>query len=310
MHIKLLIIEYSRGGGKELEHKSKGKIIFDIFNYTFLIILCLLCLFPIIHVAAVSFSKSSAATAGMVKLLPVGFNTKSYSYVLKRPEFMRSMIVSFKRVIIGSFVNMFLTILIAYPLSKEKHEFKWRNFYMWFFFITMLFSGGLIPWYMVIKKLGLLNSIWALILPGAVPVYNIILLVNFFRQLPKELEEAAFLDGAGYWTTLWKIYVPTSLPALATITLFTVVNHWNSWFDGLILMNSPEKYPLQSYLQTVVIQRDLSLVSSADINSLAEVSDRTVKSAQIFMGALPILCVYPFLQKYFVKGIVLGSVKG
>lgn len=269
-----------------------------------------LCLLPLIHIAAISFSKSSSAAAGLVKLWPVDFTVSSYEFVLKKPEFLRAMGVSLKRILIGGAVNMFLTILIAYPLSKEKKEFKWRTFYVWLFVITMLFNGGLIPWYIVIKEAGLLNRIWALVLPNAVPVFNMILLLNFFRQLPKELGEAAFIDGSSHWTSLWKIYVPTSLPALATVTLFCVVMHWNSWFDGLILMNSPEKYPLQSYLQTVVIQRDLSLVSSTDISTLAEVSDRTVKAAQIFMGAIPILMVYPFLQKYFTTGIVLGSVKG
>lgn len=289
---------------------SKGRLLFVTVNYTIMIIAALLCLLPLIHVAAISLSSSSAATAGLVKLWPVNFTTQSYNYVLKRPEFLRSMLVSFKRVFLGVTLNMFLTIITAYPLSKEVRDFKWRTFYAWVFFITMLFSGGLIPTYMVVKDTKLLDTIWALVLPGAVPVFNVILLLNFFRQLPREMEEAAFIDGAGHWTTLWKIYVPTSLPALATITLFSAVGHWNSWFDGLIYMNSPENYPLQSYLQTVVIQRDLSLVSAADLRSLAEISDRTLKSAQIFMGALPIICVYPFLQKYFAKGIVLGSVKG
>lgn len=293
-----------------MEKESYSRKLFIILNYTLLVGAALLCLLPLIHVAAVSFSNSSAATAGLVRLWPVNFTTQSYRFVLRRPEFLRSMGISFERILLGGLVNMFLTILTAYPLSKEVRNFKWRTVYVWIFFITMLFSGGLIPSYMVVRNMRLLNTIWALVLPGAVPVFNMILLLNFFRQLPRELEEAAFLDGAGHWTTLWKIYVPTSLPALATITLFSVVGHWNSWFDGLIFMNSPDKYPLQSYLQTVVIQRDLSLVSSTDLSSFAEMSDKTLKSAQIFMGALPIICVYPFLQKYFAKGIVLGSVKG
>jgi len=133
--------------------------------------------------------------------------------------------------------------------------------------------------------------------------------LNFFRSLPKELEESAFMDGAGQWKILWRIFLPLSLPAIATIGLFTIVGHWNAWFDGLILMNSPDKYPLQSYLQTVVINHDLALINSTDITMLAEVSDRTLKAAQTLLGALPILMVYPFLQKYFVKGMVLGSVK-
>ncbi len=178
------------------------------------------------------------------------------------------------------------------------------------FFFTMLFSGGLIPWYMVIRQLELLDSIWALVLPAGVPVFNVVLMLNFFRQLPKELEEAAFMDGAGHWTTLWKIYLPAALPALATVSLFAVVWHWNSWFDGLILMNRPEHYPLQSYLQTVIMQRDMTFIQHLSRAELAIVSDRTIKSAQILIATLPIVFVYPFLQRFFVKGIVLGSVKG
>ncbi|MBO9610860.1 MAG: carbohydrate ABC transporter permease, partial [Paenibacillaceae bacterium] len=183
-----------------------------------------------------------------------------------------------------------------------------RTLYAWFFVITMLFHGGLIPWYVVIRSTGLLDTIWALVLPGAVPVFSVVLLLNFFRQLPREMEESAYVDGAGHWTVLWKIFVPTSLSALATIALFSLVGHWNSWFDGLILMGKPEHYPLQSYLQTVIVASGSSM-PTADWASMAEISDRTVKSAQIFIGMLPILLVYPLLQKYFVKGIVLGSVK-
>jgi putative aldouronate transport system permease protein len=170
-------------------------------------------------------------------------------------------------------------------------------------------SSGLIPWYIAIKNIGLIDSIWALVLPGAVNVFNVVLLLNFFRNLPKELEEAAFIDGAGHWRSLWNIYVPLSAPSLATLTLFTVVWHWNAWFDGLILMNSPDHYPLQSYLRTVVIDMDSMFRSTQDLTDLAEISDRTSKAAQIFLGTLPILLVYPFLQRYFIKGITLGSVK-
>jgi putative aldouronate transport system permease protein len=162
---------------------------------------------------------------------------------------------------------------------------------------------------MIIKATGLLDTIWALVLPGAVPVFSVILLLNFFRGLPRELEEAAFIDGADHFTTLVRIYLPLSTPALATLLLLTMVGHWNSWFDGLIFMNSPEHYPLQSYLQTIVIQKDFSTLTELNSEALKEISDRTVKAAQIFMGALPVLVVYPFLQKYFMKGIVLGSVK-
>lgn len=292
-----------------VEYYGTGRRLFVIINSTLLFVLACLCLLPLVHVAALSFSSSQAATAGYVKLWPVEFTTSSYSFVLSKPAFLKSIGVTLQRVLLGVTINMLLTVLIAYPLSKETTKFPYRTAYVWFFVITMLFHGGLIPQYMIVKYTGIMDTLWALVLPGAVPVFNVVLLLNFFRGLPKELEEAAFMDGAGHWITLWKVILPLSAPAIATITLFATVGHWNSWFDGLIYMNSPDHYPLQSYLQTVVINRDLTVMSSIDMQSLAEVSDRTAKAAQIFLGALPILLVYPFLQRFFMKGIVLGSVK-
>ncbi|GAB6928282.1 carbohydrate ABC transporter permease [Paenibacillus sp. JCM 10914] len=292
-------------------HKlSMGRRVFLIVNYTLLVVAALLCILPLINVLAVSFSSKAAAAAGYVKLWPVEFTLASYKYALSKPEFLDGFLVSLKRVGLGFIVNMLLTILTAYPLAKERSAFRFRHIYAWFFIVTMLFSGGLIPTYMTIKETGLLDSIWALVLPGAVPVFNVILLMNFFRNLPKEIEEAALIDGAGHWRILWRIFCPLSLPALATITLFTLVNHWNSWFDGLIFMNSPTNYPLQSYLQTVIITPDLNAVSGNELVDMSEVSDRTFKAAQVFLAALPVLVVYPFLQKYFMKGLVMGSVKG
>jgi putative aldouronate transport system permease protein len=272
--------------------------------------LAALCIFPIIHVFSISLSSSTAATAGKVIFWPVDITWESYSYVLKQPEFITSVGVTLKRLVLGVIINMLLTIITAYPLSKERRSFPWRTTYAWIFVVTILFSGGLIPVYMLLKNLGLLNSIWALVLPTALPVFNVLLLLNFFRGLPKELEEAAFMDGAGHWKILWRIFVPLSAPALATVTLFVMVGHWNSWFDGLIYMNSTNKYPLQSYLRTIIISRDLtSLTLDQAAAEAIKISDRTLKAAQIFLGALPILLVYPFLQRYFMKGIVLGSVK-
>ncbi len=290
--------------------QSTGARLFSAFNAVFLIALSLLCIAPLVHIAAVSLSSSSAVTAGWVKFWPVDFTLDSYRFVMTRGEIWSSMWVTLQRVALGGGLNLLLTILIAYPLSKESAAFRSRTGYAWFFFFTMLFSGGLIPWYMVIRQLELLDSIWALVLPAGVPVFNVVLMLNFFRQLPKELEEAAFMDGAGHWTTLWKIYLPAALPALATVSLFAVVWHWNNWFDGLILMNRPEHYPLQSYLQTVIMQRDMTFIQHLSRAELAIVSDRTIKSAQILIATLPIVFVYPFLQRFFVKGIVLGSVKG
>ncbi|MFD0713166.1 carbohydrate ABC transporter permease [Paenibacillus sp. GCM10027626] len=291
-------------------HLSIGRRAFIAGNYTFLIFLSFLCLFPLVHVLAISFSSSSAAGAGLVKLWPVDFQLSSYRYILQKQEFIQSFLVTLQRVALGFILNMLMSILCAYPLSKETSAFKYRTYYAWYFIFTILFGGGLIPWYLTVSETGLIDTIWALVIPGAVPVFNVILLLNFFRGLPKEIEESAFMDGAGHWKVLWKMYVPLSLPSLATISLFTLVGHWNAWFDGMILMNFPDKYPLSTYLQLVVINSDPMKMSAGDILKFAEISDRTTRAAQIFLGALPILLVYPFLQKYFVKGIVLGSTKG
>ena len=292
---------------------SAGRVAFLAINYIFLTLITFICIFPIINVLAISFSASWAAGGGLVKFWPVGFTLNSYKYVLTKKEFYNSFFISLKRLGLGVAINMLLTVLSAYPLSKNKQRFGARSFYSMFFLITIIFGGGLIPWYMTIQAVGILDTIWALVLPSAVPVFNVILLMNFFRQLPDEIEESALLDGAGYWTALFRIAIPLSLPCIATLILFTTVNHWNSWFDGLILMNNPKRYPMQSYLQTVVTGLDAKLwrgLTLADIQMLSEINDKTTKAAQVFLAALPIFCVYPFLQRYFMTGIVLGSVKG
>ena len=292
--------------------KSAGRIAFEFVNITLLLILCVGCLLPMVHVLAVSLSDKSLADGGMVVLLPLKINLDSYQYILRTNEFFNGFRISVLRVVLGLAINMVLVVLAAYPLSKEAAAFKGRTPIVWYFVVTMLFGGGLIPLYMTVKATGLMDSVWALILPGAVPVFNVVLMINFFRTLPKELEESALIDGAGHWTILIRIFIPLSTAGLATIALFTTVGHWNSWFDGLIFMNDPKNYPLQSYLQTVIVGLTNALttkVFSENWQLLQKISDRTVKCAQIFIAALPILAVYPFLQKYFVKGLVLGSVK-
>ena len=204
---------------------------------------------------------------------------------------------------------MLMVILAAFPLSKQKKDFSSRTFFVWFFMITMLFSGGMIPTFMIVKYTWLLNSIWSLILPGAVPVFNMVLLMNFFKAVPRELEESAFIDGAGYFRILFKIYIPISLPAIATLVVFTMVSHWNSWFDGMIYMSDARNYPLQTYLQSILVSTNTKLMTKAQAELLRLISDRTLKAAQVFIAMIPILLVYPFLQKYFVAGMTLGSVK-
>jgi putative aldouronate transport system permease protein len=283
--------------------------LFLIANYTFLAMLSLLCLLPLVHMLALSLSSGAAASAGQVGLWPVEFNVAAYQNIISKPEYGAAFLISVERLLLGTALSLFLTVITAYPLSKETHAFQFRTVYAWYFVFTILFGGGLVPWYMTIRQLGLMDTIWALVLPGALAVFNVILLLNFYRGLPKELDESARMDGAGQFRVLWQIIVPLSKPALATVGLFTMVGHWNSWFDGLILMNRPENYPLQTFLQTIVIKRDMRFMSSEDIELLRLISDRTSAAAQIFVASLPILLVYPFLQRFFIKGIVLGSVK-
>lgn len=289
-------------------YKTKGYRIFSIANYTFLGILSLLCILPIIHILAVSFSSMAPASSNLVSFWPIGFTTDAYVKTFGNSNFINSLLVSLKRTVLATIIGMIIMLITAFPLSKEDISFKGRSLYTWFFVFTILFSGGLIPSYILIQKLGLMNTIWALILPGALSVWNVILMMNFFRGLPKELEEAAYLDGAGHIKTLILVYVPLSLPAIATLSLFTMVYQWNSWFDGMIYMSDIKNYPLASLLQTIIVQQDLSKIN-VDPSMLENISQRTVRAAQIFIGALPILMVYPFLQRFFVKGIVIGAVK-
>jgi len=289
--------------------KSVGRTVFKIVNAILFIIYSAICLLPILHVLAVSLSSSNAARSGEVAIWPVEFTIKSYEYIMKNEKFWNALIVSFKRILFGVTMSMIITILAAYPLSKPPRDFRGRSYLIWIYVFTMFFSGGMIPSYMIVRYTGLIDTIWALVIPSSVSVFNVLLLVNFFRGIPRELEEAAFMDGAGHWRILWQIFVPMSLPAIATLTVFTVVNHWNSWFDGLIYMSNARNYPLQTYLQSIVVEANARILSRAEAERLKLISDKTVKSAQIFVAAIPVLLIYPFLQRYFIAGIVLGSVK-
>ena len=288
---------------------SFGRRAFLVCNLVFLAFISFLCLMPILHILAISFSSGSAAAAGKVALWPVEFTTAAYDNVFGKPEYVRAFGISIQRVVVGTVLSMLLTIITAYPLSKDRNTFRLRTVYAWIFVFTILFNGGLNPTYLTIKSLGLIDTLGALVLPMAINVFNVILLLNFYRNLPRELEDASRIDGAGHFATLWKIYVPLSLPALATTGLFTMVGHWNSWFDGMLYMNHPENYPLQTFLQTVIIKMDFRFLKSENVELMLQLSDRTSRAAQIFVAAFPILIVYPFLQRFFIKGIVMGSVK-
>ena len=287
---------------------SPGVRIFSVVNTIILITLGLLCLIPFWYEVCISLSSNRAVIANEVFLWPKELSVESYKYVMERVPFWRSIWVTVKRVLISLPIRLFLMVTAAYPLSKDKSRFKGRTIYVWYFFVTMLFNGGMIPQYLLIVQMKLLNNIMALVLPGAFSVFNMLLVLSFFRNVSSSLDDAARIDGAGQWRTLMQIYLPISLPVLATVTLFTLVGNWNSWFDGMIYMKS-NNVPLQTYLRTVVFNYDFGKLTLEEQQRLAKMSPEGIKASQMVIGALPILAVYPFLQKYFITGITLGSVK-
>ncbi|MGN7763126.1 carbohydrate ABC transporter permease [Paenibacillus sp. 22594] len=287
-------------------HKTASYRIFSVFNNVFLTVISVLCLLPLYHLLMVSLSSTAPANAGMVTFWPIGFTFEAYTKTFNNSNFLSALWVSVERTVLGTALALVVNTVAAYALSKETRVFRARNIYLWYFVVTMLFSGGLIPGYILILKLGLMDSLMALILPGLVAVFNIILLLNFFRTVPKDLEEASFIDGAGQFRTFYSVYLPVSLPVLATVSLFIMVGHWNSYFDGIIYIKDAAKLPLATFMQTIIVQADMSQI---DPNVVANQSQRTLRASQIFISALPILMVYPFLQRYFVTGIVVGAVK-
>ncbi len=294
---------------------SPSRKIFLVINYIVLTFLGLICVLPFINLLAISFSNKTAVAANAVTFWPIGFNTAAYSFIMSSSQFLSALWISVQRTVLGVALNLILIVFTAYPLSKSKQEFPLRNVFSWFFVVTILFSGGLIPSYMVVKYTGILNTIWALILPGALNVFNMLVVMNYMRSLPHELEEAAYIDGAGHFQTLFRVILPVCTPTLATVTLFSFVGHWNSWYDGMIYMKTVDKYPLQTYLQTIVINpeaffRNATNVSQELGNFINLANARTTNAAQLFLATIPILCIYPFLQKYFTTGLVMGSVKG
>lgn len=292
--------------------KKKKLSLSDVLIYVFLLFCGLICLIPILNTVAISLSDRTSAAMGAVKLWPVNFTLMSYKNMMEETQFWTSFLVSFKRVVIGVSLNMVLSVLMAYPLSKSTAKFRSKKVYMWIVVFTMMFNGGLVPTFMVINHLNLMDTFWALVLPGAVPVFNIIILMNFFKAIPESLEESAYVDGAGPWTVLGKIYLPLSKPSLATISLFAIVTHWNSYFDGKIYINSLNKLPLQTYIQSLATSLNTDMMASMTAEEIQEqlaVSSLTFNSAKVIVSMIPILLIYPFLQRYFVSGMVVGAVK-
>jgi putative aldouronate transport system permease protein len=271
--------------------------------------IALLSILPVLNTVAISFSNNALASAGIVTVYPLGFTLESYKRIMDDSAFFNAFRVSLERVVLSTTLSFFITILAAYPLSKSREEFRARRWYILLLVFTMMFYPALIPWYLTVRKLHLTGTIWALVLPGAVSQFLIIMVVNYFRTLPKALDESASMDGAGPWYKLFAIFVPLSTPVLATVVLFIVVWNWNAFFDGLILMNRTEQYPLQTYIQQLVAVVNPNLQDVRQLQKLLKVSQRTLNAAKIVVTMVPILVLYPLLQRYFIKGIMLGSIK-
>ncbi|WP_020616534.1 carbohydrate ABC transporter permease [Paenibacillus daejeonensis] len=290
---------------------SRSEQLASGINHVLLGTLGLLALLPFIHVLAQSLSSHDAITTGRVTLWPVDFTLESYSRVLQEQAFLNAFQVSVLRTVAGTLVNVALTCLLAYPLSKT--YIKGRSTIMFLIVFTMMFGGGMIPTFLVVKATGLLNTFWAFIIPGAISAFNVIIMKNFFQSVPLELEESAKMDGGSNLGILFRIVIPLSMPAIATITLFHAVGHWNSFFDTVLYITDRKMFPLQVYLRELIMFNQSNIDNNSGYSSnmdSALLALESIKAAALIASTVPILIVYPFLQKYFVKGIMLGSVKG
>lgn len=285
--------------------QSLGSRIFNVINVTLLIFLALITFYPFWDCLVVSVSSLKSYLSTGIHLWPSEWSFEGYAYMLKTVELWTSYANSIFITVAGTAVNMLITIMAAYVLSKR--DLKGQRILMFFAVFTMMFSGGIIPTYMIIKSLGLMNSLWSMILPSAVNTYNLIVLRNFFMDLPRELEEAAKLDGCTDVGILFKIMVPISKPAITTVTLYYAVDHWNDFFSAVMYINDRKKWPLQLFLRSMLFENDAAYSGSGDSLFLL---GQPMKMAAVMMSLLLIMCAYPFFQKYFTKGVMTGAVKG
>ena len=287
--------------------KSKGAAIFDTVNVVLMTVISICMLYPMLYVIFASFSDPTEFTKHSGLLMsPAGFSLDSYKLAFENPMLFRGYFNTIIIILVSVTLSMILTSLCAYVLSRK--DFKLRKFCTVAIVITMFFSGGMIPFYFTVKDLGLENSMWSLILPTAINTFNMIILRTSFESIPSALVESASIDGAGHWTILFRIILPLSKATLAVLVLYYAVANWNSWFNAMLFINDREKYPLQLVLREILITSDTSSMTAGE--SDREFIGETIKYAIIVISTVPILCIYPFLQKYFAKGVMVGSVKG
>ena len=293
---------------------SRGEKIFDTVNYTLMLILAVIFLYPFLYTVSRSLSDSAHIIRGSVWLLPQGLNLEAYRALLDDSSIVRSILYTLAMTLSGVFLSIVMTTLAAFPLSKK--HLRGRNLFMTIIIITMYFRGGLIPDYILIKNLNLLDSMGALVLPVLINTFNMIIMMNFFRGIPESLEEVAKIEGANNFQILLKIAIPLSLPMLATLTIFYSVGYWNTFFSALMYIQDPDKYVLQVMLYHVLdnaeaVMNEMYLQASQELSAgSSSVIPENLKSAMVIITAGPILVIYPFLQKYFVKGARVGAIKG
>lgn len=296
---------------KAIRRYSRRDMIFIVINYIFLSLCALLVLYPLIYIVSASFSSSRAVISGRVWLLPVEPSLLGYITILKDPAITTGYANSVIYTVLGTCVNVSLTLLAAYPLSRK--GFYGRNLFMGLFVFTMLFSGGLIPTYILVNNLGLYNSRLAMIIPNALSVWNVIIARTYFvTSIPEELYEAGELDGCGDIGFIGKVILPLSQPIIAVLVLFYAVAHWNSYFQALIYLRDPKLYPLQIILRNILIQNQIRETLMQDVDAMLRYQGlaELLKYSLIVVASLPVLVLYPFVQKYFIKGIMIGAIKG
>jgi putative aldouronate transport system permease protein len=286
----------------------KKEFMFDSINAFILALLCIAILYPLYYLLIVSISDGFAVTRGEVKLWPVGPSLAAYKVILMDPSIITAYGNTILYTVSGTVINVALTALCAYPLSRGK--FYGRTFFTAFVIFTMFFEGGIIPNYLVVNGLGMINTIWAIVIPPAISVWYMIIMRTFFQQIPNELYESAYMDGANDLTAFLKIILPLSVPVLATMVMFYAVWHWNSFFPALLYLNEKENYPVQLIMRNMVIDGTITGAESAAASADVNVTGLNIKYAVIFITILPILTVYPFIQKYFIRGMMVGSLKG
>ncbi|WP_248930369.1 carbohydrate ABC transporter permease [Paenibacillus hamazuiensis] len=286
--------------------KTLGNRVIDGVIYLLLAVTALICVLPFVYVLAVSFTSPTEAAKGGIILFPKEWSLSAYKYIFSTDTLFRSMLVSIYITVVGTMINLLLTSLMAYPLAKQHLEGR-RTILLGVLF-TMLFSGGLIPTYFVVKNLHMIDTFWSLMIPGAISAFNLIVLKNFFSQIPDGLEDAAKIDGCSDVGVLFRIVLPLSMPAMATFALFYAVAHWNQFFNAVLYINDNTKWPIQVLLREIVILAQ-SRIGDTSIDEV-DIQPLTIRMAVIVFATLPILIVYPFLQKHFTKGVLLGSVKG